>query len=162
MNGQHDRSDGLAVVPVSGQVLKQRLHMVALLGLAVSLVGPLQAQGEAVSTGEKPVSIVVGDDGIKTITLTEHAAARLGIATVRVVAGPGGLTIIPMAAGLYLPDGSTWTFVEVEHLSYRRELITISDITEEGILLLGGPKLGTSVVISGVPEFWGLESGIGG
>jgi hypothetical protein len=135
------------------------------LGLAVVGCGFTQAMADtgpaAATDAPQPATLVADQAGVNTLTLTARAAERIGVRTVEVTAGTGTTTIIPAAAALYLPDGSTWTYVELESLTYRREPISIFDITPSGVVLDSGPLLGTFVVTSGVPEFWGLESGVG-
>lgn len=135
------------------------------LGLVAACAGAAIAAGPSGSptfTGEKPAEVTTGEDGLKTLTLTEHGATRIGVETANVALAPDDRTIVPYSAGVYLPDGSSWVYVEIADFTYKRAPIEIHDITDTGIVLVSGPAAGMPVVTSGVPELWGLEDGVGG
>lgn len=131
------------------------------LGLLIAFAVPAWAE-VAPLEGEKPATVTLGEDGINTLLLTERAVERTGVTLGEVTTGPRNMTVIPISAGLYFPDGSTWVYLALEGFSYKRAPITIHDVTPAGVYLTSGPEVGTSIVTTGVPEFWGLESGIGG
>ena len=141
-------------------VLDRRAMASAVLALMLALVWVMQVQAETAT--EKPATIAVDAAGMKVLTFTPRAAERIGIETVAVVTDVSGGSVIPTAAVLYLPDGSTWTYVAGMSLTFHRQQIDIADITSAGVILKHALPKGTLVVVSGVPEFWGLESGIGG
>lgn len=130
-------------------------------GMAVALLGLLGACSEAsVAEEPEPATVTEVSEGLAKITLTERAAERLGIETVPVEAAAEGLAL-PYGALMYHYDGSTWTYVEVEPLSYQRESVQVQSIEDGRAVLSGGPAAGTPVVNVGAAELYGIEFGIG-
>src|SRR5262245_21498217 len=84
------------------------------------------------TTAESKVEDIPGKD-VKRVTLTEHAAMRLGIKTATVgalapgaaagtpapSAGPG--TVVPYSAVMYDADGKTWVYTVPRQFTYERE-----------------------------------------
>jgi hypothetical protein len=101
------------------------------------------------------------DGGPARITLTEDAAAKVQLQTTPVAAGPAGL-VIPYAAIVYAADGTAWTFVQVEPLTFQRAALSVSGITGDDALLAAGPPAGTEVVTIGAAELVGAEAEIDG
>lgn len=117
---------------------------------------------EAESTGDPAVASIeaVAGSDVSTVTLTDLGAKRLGVATVPVQAGPGGL-VIPFTAVVYGADGSTWTFTNPSGTSYVRAAITIAEIDGGNAILSSGPPVGTAVVTVGIAELVGAEAELG-
>jgi hypothetical protein len=99
--------------------------------------------------------------GLKTLTLSEKAAQRLGVETAEVGAAGSG-TSIPYAAIVYDAQGKTWTYVNEQPLVYKRAEITVDDISGDTARLSAGPPAGTQVVTTGAAELYGAEIGVGG
>lgn len=95
-----------------------------------------------------------------TVHLTEKAAERLDINTTEVTETEQGLAV-PSAALILDPTGTFWIYVTDEQLAYYRE--EISPVREEDgwAYYTNGPGPGTTVVIEGVPELYGEETGVG-
>jgi hypothetical protein len=132
------------------------------LAAAVLTLGGCAEEPEEESTGDPAVAsieAVTGSD-VSTVTLTELGAKRLGVATVPVQAGPGGL-VIPFTAVVYGADGSTWTFTNPSGTSYVRAEITIARIDGGNAILSSGPPVGTAVVTVGIAELAGAEAELG-
>ena len=127
----------------------------------IVVVGALPGSEEAHSK-PKPVVLeeVAGSDLLK-LTLTESAAERLDIETATVSETPDGGLFIPSAALIITPDGSHWVYTNPEPLVYLRHEIT--EVVEDDFqaYYADGPPAGTHVVITGVPELYGAEYGIG-
>lgn len=119
------------------------------------------------ATAPKAEAVVVEKiDGstLKRLTLSEKAAARLGIATAPVSQDTGGapLTVIPYSAVIYAKDGSAWAYTNPEGRSFVRQEIAVDHITADRAILTAGPPVGTLVVTIGAAELWGVETGVGG
>ena len=112
---------------------------------------------------EEAVRVEMLDDGLSKVTLSAHAARRLGIQTVD-VRREGARMIIPYAAVIYDPEGAAWTYTESESgsLSFQRASIAVEDIVDDDAILTDGPPVGTRVVIVGAAELYGAEIGVGG
>jgi hypothetical protein len=133
------------------------------LALVASTAAPLAACAEVPTSTHKTVEPVtsepIGDTGMKRLTLTEQAVDRLAVETVPVVDG-GGRLLIPYAALLYLPDGTTFVYTNPEGHSYVRAPVAVESINGAQVVLTNGPAPGTSVVTAGGAELWGAEFGI--
>lgn len=98
------------------------------------------------------------------ITLTERAAERLDVQTspVREELVNGVLHIvIPYSALIYDLNGGTWVFISPAPLTYHRAPIIVDYIIDDLIVLVEGPPIGTEVAIVGVPELYGIDTGVG-
>jgi len=94
------------------------------------------------------------------VLLTESAASRLDIQTGQVAESDLGLTV-PSAALIVDPEGTFWVFTNPEPLAYER--VAVAPVREdEGLAYFtNGPPPGTPVVVVGVPELYGAETGVG-
>ena len=132
-------------------------------GLAVAALA-LGACNSTASSAPKTEAITIVEDeasGLKTLTLSEKAAQRLGVETAE-VATTGSTMTIPYAAIVYDAEGKTWTYVTAEPLVYQRAEITVDEIDGESARLSAGPPAGTQVVTTGAAELYGAEIGVGG
>lgn len=137
------------------------------LGVSLAAAGVLASCGEPVSDEYvvnepatfRDVTNAAGDEVVE-VSLTERAAERIGIEVVDVERG-ARWSRIPLAALIYDPTGDTWVYTVPEPLTYVREPVDVA--TEEGqvVAIADGPPVGTDVVVVGVPELWGAETGIG-
>jgi hypothetical protein len=98
---------------------------------------------------------------LKRLTLSEHAAQRLGIDTAAVSATGGSMTV-PYSAILYDKKGATWAYTNPEGLVFVRAEVTIDHVAQGTAYLDAGPEAGTKVVTVGAAELWGVETGVGG
>jgi hypothetical protein len=139
-------------------------HRLFLTGLAVAALA-LGACNSGTSTSETKVeAITIAEDegtGLKTLTLSEKAAQRLGVETAP-VAGTGSQMSIPYAAVVYDAEGKTWTYVNAQPLVYQRAEITVDEIDGDVAHLSAGPESGMLVVTTGAAELYGAEIGVGG
>lgn len=140
---------------------RRGLWLLAAGSLAIVLAfGSRSAPYEA-QISEAPATLdeVAGTD-LWRITLTESAATRLDIQTETVEVAGDGL-VVPSAAVIITPDGSYWVYTNPQGLTYLRHEIT--DVVEEDhqAFFSEGPSAGTAVVVTGVPELYGAEFGIG-
>jgi len=68
--------------------------------------------------------------------------------------------IIPFAAVIYEPNGTTWVYTNPETLIFIRQPIVI-DYIEGGLAVLSeGPEVGIAVVTVGAAELFGAETGV--
>lgn len=131
----------------------------AALGLVVVMASCSGTEAGPPATSPVTVAEVSGDD-LPNITLSESAAVRLAIKTEVVEAMDGGL-VVPSAAVLITTDGSYWVYTNREPLVYQRQ--EIKPVVEANLqaFYTDGPPAGTRVVVAGVPELYGAETGIG-
>ncbi len=94
------------------------------------------------------------------VLLTQSAATRLDIQTVEVAESDLGLTV-PSAALIVDSEGTFWVYTNPEPLAYERA--AVEPVREDGdrAYFTNGPPPGTAVVIVGVPELYGEETGVG-
>jgi hypothetical protein len=72
----------------------------------------------------------------------------------------GSRKIIPFAAVIYEPNGTTWVYTNPETLIFIRQPIVI-DYIEGGLaVLFEGPEAGIAVVTVGAAELFGAETGV--
>jgi hypothetical protein len=76
-------------------------------------------------------------------------------------AHPGALTVMPLAAVIYDPQGRSWTYAIAAPRTFVRRAIVIDRIDGDEALLRSGPPVGTPVVTVGAPELLGAEYGVG-
>ena len=110
---------------------------------------------------------------LHVVTLTAQAMADIGVVTRPVrsawsgaAATPSGaprpsLTVVPLAAVIYDPEGQPWTYAIVGPRAFVRRAIVIARIDGDEVLLRSGPPAGTPVVTVGAPELLGAEYGVG-
>jgi len=129
--------------------------------LVVALGSGCGGASSAVAEKEEPAVLepIDGSD-LYRVRLTEAAAIRLDIQTDEVVESDLGLTV-PSAALIVDPEGTFWVYTNNEPLAYERAVV--DPVREEGgrAYFTNGPSPGTPVVIVGVPELYGEETGVG-
>ena len=133
----------------------------ALALLALPLLATACGGTSAEEASAKPAVTeqVPGTDIIR-VKLTADAAERLGVKTVHVRSeSRSNRAVIPYAAVLYDPDGSTWTYASPARDVYQRKDITVARIRGNAAVLSRGPRVGTVVVTDGATEIWGVEYG---
>lgn len=110
---------------------------------------------------EEPVELEpVGGRGVNRIRLTANAARRLGIETAPVKKSRGSL-VVPSAALIVDPNGVFWVYTNPEPLVFLRHEVGIRREEAGQAFLADGPIAGVRVVIVGVPELYGAETGVG-
>ncbi len=113
---------------------------------------------------EKPATVEEVGPDLWEITLTDRAAQRTGVELGEVaseqVNGEDRL-VVPYSAVIYHYEGSTWTYTNPKPLVYLRQSIDIDYIEGDVAVLNDGPAAGTSVVLVGAAELYGVEFGIG-
>lgn len=131
---------------------------------ALALAGCGQTSTVAASKIEPAKLEPIAGTEFNQVILTERAAQRLDIQTAPVrqeqVNGTPRL-VIPYAAVLYDLYGETWVYANPELLTFVREPITVDYIEDELAVLVDGPPAGTEVVIVGVAELYGADTGVG-
>jgi hypothetical protein len=140
-----------------------------LLVIGLAAAGMLLAGcgAQAASDPERP-SVTVPDKGtsMSRITLTAQAAQRIGLQTLPVqpvASTSDGVTeSVPLAAIVYLSDGSTWVYAVMGNLTYERQKVSMARVAGDTAMLSSGPPPGTSVVTVGAAELLGSEYGVAG
>jgi hypothetical protein len=143
--------------------MMQRTTRWIVLVLAVAGLGASACSGSPAVEPTPNVAAVEPIEGtdLVRITLSAPAIARVGIATAPVAAATGGQTAVPTAAVLYDTHGGTWVYTNTESGSYQRAPISVTAIKGDTATLSAGPPVGTPVVIVGVSELFGTETGVG-
>lgn len=121
--------------------------------------------GEAVAAAlmksrSSTVETIAGSD-LKRVILTQKAAERLDIKTGKMAADAAGVMTAPYAALVYDGKGMTWVYTNPEPLVFVRAPVVVESIKGPNAILKSGPPTGTTVVVVGVAELYGAESGIG-
>lgn len=144
--------------------MRNKLTSAALLSvclLAPALAGCTPTSAETGAVAPASVEEVQGSD-VKKVTLTQDAAAAIGIQTAPVTGASGGRLTVPYAAVIYYLDGTAWTYTATAERQYMRVPITVEAITGDRATLTSGPAAGTPVVVVGAPELLGAELEIAG
>ncbi len=110
---------------------------------------------------EEAVHVEEQASGLKLLTLSAHAAERLGVQTAEAASRGSGI-VIPYSAVIYDASGATWTYTTAEELVFQRAAISIEDIEGDEAILSEGPVEGTAVVTVGAAMLYGVETGVGG
>ena len=132
--------------------------------LCAFTAAPAFAEGVAVAAvnakpGASQVEKIAGSS-LSKVTLTQKSAERLDIKTGKVTL-QDGVVSAPYAALLYDVKGKTWVYTNPSPLVYVRAPVVVDSIKGPNALLKEGPPEGTVVVVVGVAELYGAESGIG-
>jgi hypothetical protein len=139
-------------------------RMIWMLGVLVVVSMTIAGCGSPASKPAAEAAVTVdkieGSD-LKKLTLSEHAAQRLGLTTAEVTAS-GPETTVPYSAILYDKKGATWAYTNPEGLVFVRAEVTVDRVAQGVAYLDEGPDPGTKVVTVGAAELWGVETGVGG
>jgi len=92
---------------------------------------------------------------LKRVILTEKAAERIGVQTV-----PVNGRVIPYSAVIYDVEGNTWIYTNPAPLTFVREQIDILRIEGDQAYLSQTPEFDAPIVIVGVAEIYGAETGV--
>jgi len=106
----------------------------------------------------------IGHSPVLSVVLTPTGARRIGVQTSPVVAvkvSSSSMTVVPYAALLYEPDGSTAVYTSTAPLVYTRRLITVDHIAGNQVYVSQGLTPGMSVVTVGAEELLGVQNGVG-
>ena len=68
---------------------------------------------------------------------------------------------VPVASLIYGLNGETWIYISPDHLQFLRVPVVVDYIIGDMVVLVDGPNAGTKVVIVGVPELHGADTGVG-
>ena len=94
--------------------------------------------------------------GHHTVTFSKVGVARADVGTTPVTTGDG-VSKLPDAALLYNADGSAFVYTATAPRTYRYTPIELKHADNGDIYFTGGPKPGTPVVTSGVPQVHGAD-----
>ncbi|MEE8567841.1 MAG: hypothetical protein V3S81_04460 [Anaerolineales bacterium] len=73
----------------------------------------------------------------------------------------GPQLVVPVASLIYGLNGETWIYISPESLQFLRFPVVVDYIKDDLVVLKEGPSAGTKVVIVGVPELYGADTGVG-
>ena len=137
--------------------MKYKLFLLLLFATVVSL--------SLAACGPKPTTTIekidpskleeIEGSELKRVILTEKAAERIGLQTVPV----NGL-VIPYSAVIYDVEGNTWIYTNPAPLTFVREQIDIIRIEGDQAYLSQTPEFDAPIVIVGVAEIYGAETGV--
>ena len=136
---------------------------------ALGMIGCLMVTAYAASTAglnaEGPAKITpLPGSEYNLVSLTEKAAQRLGVAwePVRAATDTDSITV-PYASIIYGLHGETWAYVRTEgtELSFQRVPVVVERIEGNRAWLTQGPSVGAEVVVLGVAELYGADTGVG-
>jgi hypothetical protein len=149
------------MTPTGGSKMNRATWLtIALVGLGLALAGC----GDGVaSAAESPSRLEpVQGTNVQRVILTSDAVRRIGLQTAPVQQVPGTGGTVPLAAVLYLSDGTTWVYTVSGTRTYQRQQVTIAQTTGDTATLESGPTPGTAVVTTGAAELLGSEYGVAG
>ena len=129
-------------------------------GSSILVVLLLAGCGGAVSDEHQIVEPARFDEQTGHIEMTQEASERLDIQTATVEVR-GDLLVVPSAALLVVPDGTFYVYTNPEPLVFIPQPISVSRDDGETAFLTDGPPAGTQVVTVGVPELYGIQTGMG-
>lgn len=113
---------------------------------------------------EKPVQLEeIEGSKLKRVILTEKAAQRIDVQTVKVTSRlDNGVSrdVVPYAAVIYDIEGNTWVYTNPAPLTYVREQIVVEHIDGDTAFLSQKMRSKSPVVIVGVAEIYGAETGV--
>ena len=142
-----------------------------LLLVGIGATGCARSDAGEIPTGDEPAVItpVEGSEDLHRIQLTEDAAVRIGLTLTTVSAAArsspaDGAHPESVAAGAIVYDsgGTTWVFVQQEHLTFQRAQVVVSRVVGNTAVLRSGPPVGSQVALVGVAEIKGAEEGVPG
>jgi hypothetical protein len=160
--GDHDR-DGLR----GNSMLGTRRWLAGALLAGGALLAACSGGSDAAATHEEPATVedVAGQADIKLVTLTDEAVKHIGLETATVTdgtdAGGNAQKVIPFAALIYAPDGTTFVYTSAAGNKFMRAPVTVTRIAGEQVSLSDGPPTGTAIVTVGAAELLGTERGVG-
>jgi multidrug efflux pump subunit AcrA (membrane-fusion protein) len=105
----------------------------------------------------------IGHSPALSVVLTPTGARRIGVQTAPVVAVrvSTSMTVIPYAALLYEPGGSTTVYLNTAPLVYTRRFITVDHIVGNLVYVSQDLTPGMRVVTVGAEELLGVQNGVG-
>jgi hypothetical protein len=135
------------------------------LGLVVAIqeLSEKELSEDAVASESEPATLEpVEGTSLVRVTLTSHAAERVGVQTVPVRdAGSGNEKVVPYGAVIYDAEGKTWVYTSPEPLVFVRAPIAVDRVEGRKVFLSEGPATGTEVVSVGTAELFGAEFEVG-
>ena len=129
------------------------------LSIALALTA-CSGNGEAAELEPPATKEPIEGTELYTVYLTEKAAERIDVKTTEVIEAEGSLAV-PSAALIVDPAGIFWVYVTDEPFAYHRVEVSPVRETNGWAYFSEGPEPGTRVVIEGVPELYGEDTGVG-
>jgi hypothetical protein len=148
--------------------LNRNSWTVALLIVAAIPLSACTKVTEGEASAPQPFKIVkIQGTDANRLELTKKAADRIGIQTAPIgeTTGADGVTaekVVDYAALIYDAEGHAFVYTNPDPLVFVRQSITVDSIDGDRVLFSDGPPAGTVVVTVGVPELFGIDSGVGG
>lgn len=161
------RADQPGVVGIPGRGLDVRNRNLAWVLTVAALAGLAGCGAPAPARhAPPPARVERASDGQSSVVLSRAGLQRLGLQTAPAQpaagqAGHSGTVLIPYAALLYQPDGSTVVYTVAGLRTYTRLTVTVSKIQGSQVYVSGGLPAGTQVVTAGAEELLGVQDGVG-
>ena len=144
--------------------MEMRKRTVATVIAAVGLVACNPVSMDYVREHEPAEARRIPGTELYRVTLEESAVERLGLETTPIrTARSGGAQklVMPYDALLYDASGVAWTYIQEGPSTFVRDRILVKRVDGDQVWLSKGPPSGTRVVTVGVPELFGIETGVG-
>jgi hypothetical protein len=146
--------------------MKRGVRVASVVLACVALLSSCRALPEEEAAVEKAASVEkIAGSNLTRVKVTAKAAERLGIETAPVreaSAGKAKRKVIAYGALIYDADGAAFVYTNPQPLTFVRARINVLSIANDLVFFSGGPAAGTSIVTVGVPELFGIDSGVGG
>jgi len=149
---------------MDSRVTRSLAAAVALLALA----GCAKAGSEEAARVEPAKVVKVKGTNLTQVVLTKRAAERIGVETAPVREIPGATKgaaarkVVDYSAIIYDAQGNAYVFTNPQPLVFEKAMVIVDVIDGNNAVLKDGPAVGTPVVTVGVPELYGIDSGVGG
>lgn len=132
------------------------LAVAALMVLLAGCSGAAPEEEEAPELFQTHLKPIKGIPGHHYVTLSKLGMQRIDLKTTPVAAADSEKSL-PYAALLYNPDGTAFVYVKTAARTFRYTRISQPRIVGNRIFYSSGPKAGTPVVTSGVPQVYGAD-----
>jgi len=129
--------------------------------IPVLVIGFWSLVAHSAGTTEVASSEAISGSDVNIITLIQTALERLDIQFGEIQIDASGYLTAPYSALWYDQQGNTWVYVNPEPRVFMRDPVEVASISDGVALLTSGPAVGTQVVVLGVAELHGIESGVG-
>ena len=109
----------------------------------------------------------VEDNGVTTLVYSvkdseeDLVTGQRLVVEVSLKGDQGPQLIVPVASLIYDLNGGTWIYISREPLQFLRFPVVVDYILDDMVVLSEGPPAGTKVVVVGVAELHGADTGVG-
>jgi hypothetical protein len=138
--------------------ISRAMIVVSILVVAALQLSACSDSSKEAAADDAPATVEpIKGTGLSSVTLSEHAAKRLGIETAPVRRRGAGRSVVPYDSVVYNADGSTFAYTSPKPLVFVRASIKVVRIEGDQAIISAGPHAGTEVVTVGAQELYGSE-----